>query len=108
VGGGGSQAYPYVAFEEGGEPELLQFGLRATVVSAFLQVNPRYSHTLRVAFSEGHLDRAKEVIRRAPGYEEDGFRWPVENGEVTFSSKDNRFCLRMSSMVGVRTIKTID
>jgi len=33
------------------------------------------------------LDRAKAVIRRAPGFEEEDFRWPVEKGEITFSSK---------------------
>jgi hypothetical protein len=80
---------PYVTFEEGGEPEMLQLGLRGTVVSVFLQANLRFSHTFCVAFSEGHLDRAKEVIRKALEYKEDGFRWPVESGEVTFSSKEH-------------------
>jgi hypothetical protein len=62
---------------------------------------------LHLAFSEAQLDRAKEVIRGPPGYQEDGFRWPIEAGEVTFSSKDN-FSLPFQNVFDGRTVDNLD
>jgi len=68
--------------------EILEFETTGVLTRAFLKADAK-SHTVYVSLAPSEIERIKTIVRSVPNFREPGYRWPLEDGNAKFTSKDN-------------------
>jgi hypothetical protein len=78
--------YVFSGPDETGKRSVMELTMKGSVVKSFLRAKA-LSHTVFIEASEEDIKALKSLIKMAPGFNEQGYRWPFEGRTVKFTSK---------------------
>ena len=72
--------------DENDKRNVMELNMEGIVIKSFLRPGA-LSHTIVIDANKEDIDKLKSLIKTAPGFDEQHYRWPLDGNKVKFTSK---------------------